>query len=313
MKAPNIRHIFFIWLVTTKFISATPGHEVKIEERLLGTNADGFITLRTEHDNLGSNYTFRTKHFLVEYSKSPSDPKHEDSLGAEIKSQLLLDVSTSFDATHATPYSAEAKSEKTNAKNADVILADLLLRFPDQSKSWDPENFSKLTYDSTNGPRLGKIGIAWGGHIKERFVGDPNADLKWELTEVHEDSNCLYFSVYSEKHGQRLVSIPPRKTQQIRDHLTKQPVYLIAGEFHEKGEAAQKGMELIEKSGGKFQPEIWSLVRGNVETVYVVADSQSEYHIHHDAFDAMEKMTEADLTVMPSQNFLERTAAEPLK
>jgi hypothetical protein len=313
MKTITFVHTAFIWVVTAILATGTPDHEVKVKERLLGSNSEGFITLRTEVDNLGSYYNFRTRRFLVEYAKLPEDPTYEESLGAEVKSQLLLDVSTSLGVNQSAPNPAEAKSEETIAKNEDVKLAELLLRFPDDAKRWDNEKFHKLTYDSTNGPRLDRIGIAWGGWIKERFGGDRNADLKWELNEVFEDANCLYLSVYSESYGQRLVSIPPRKTQQVRDQLAKQPVYLIAGKFKNAEEAVKKGRELMEKTQGKFKPEIWSTGRWKEEMIYVVADSQSEEHINDNTFETLEALTGVDFTVMSSQSFDERTAVAPSK
>ena len=171
-----------------------------VEERLLGSNSTGYITLRTEVDNLGTYYGYRTKRFLVEYSKQQSDPKYQEALGAEIDSQLMLDVSTSFDASHPKPFSTEATSHKVNAKNNDVKLADLLERFPNTSPELGGlKKFAKLTWDSTNGLRLGRIRLAWGGWIKKRFVGDQNANLEWVLNEVFEDENCLYLSVFRRK------------------------------------------------------------------------------------------------------------------
>ena len=44
---------------------ATPEREVRVREQLLGSNADGFIILRTEVDNLGNHYMFNTKRLTL--------------------------------------------------------------------------------------------------------------------------------------------------------------------------------------------------------------------------------------------------------
>ena len=279
----------------------TPVHEIKTEERLLGSNADGFITLRTEVDNLGSYYRYRTRRFLVEYSKLPAGPRGETDLGAEVRSKLLLEVSTSID-----PDQPGKESEVVNTKDDDVKLAELLSRFPDQPKRWNHEDTSMIECHSTAGPVVGRIQIAWGGWIKARFGADRNSDLEWTLGEVFEDANCLYLSVASHGHGQRLVSIPPRKTQQVRDHLAKQPVYLVTGKFKDREEALTRGRELMKKTKGKFKPEVWSSGRSKEGMIYVLVDSQSADHIKDNAFETLEAMTGVDFTVMSSQNFDER-------
>lgn len=286
----------------------TPDHEVKIEERLLGSNADSFITLRTEVDNLGSYYSYRTRRFLVEYSKLQVDPKSGEDLGAEVRSQLLLDVSTNLDVDQPGSF-----SEKINTQDADVKLAELLSRFPVQPERWSDEKSGIIECHSTGGPRVGRVSIAWGGYIKARFGADRNSDLEWTLGEVFEDANCLYLSVNSETHGQRLVSIPPRKTQQVRDHLAKQPVYLVAGKFKDKQEALETARALIEKTEGKFKPEVWTSGIGESDLIYVLVDSQSADHIKGNGFEALELMTGVDFTVMSSQKFDERTAVVPTK
>ncbi len=313
MKTIAFVHTAFIWVITTIIAAGTPDHEVKVEEKILGSNSEGFITLRTEIDNLGSHYRSRTKRFLVEYSKLPKDQKYEENLGAEVQSQLLLDVSTMLDSNQSAPDTAKAISVEVNTKNENVKLAELLLQFPEQPKRWDNEKFGKLTYDSTNGPRLGRIGIAWGGWVKERFGCDRNADLKWILSEVFEDANCLYLSVYSEDHGQRIVSIPPRKTIQVRDQIAKQLVYLIVGKFKDSKEAVKRGLELIEKTHGKFEPEVWSVGRWKEEMIYVLVDSKSMEHIEGNAFENLEALTGVDLSVMSSELFDEKIAVAPQK
>lgn len=302
MKAHIPLFTAIVWAILLNLATGTPEREIKIEERLLGSNSEGFITLRSEIDNLGSHYSYRTRRFLVEYSKLQADPRIED-LGAEVRSKLLLDVSTSIDTDQPGK-----QSEEVNTKDDDVKLAELLSRFPDLPKKWNDEKSSMIECHSTAGASVGRIQIAWGGWIKARFGADRNDNLEWTLGEVFEDANCLYLSVNSEIHGQRIVSIPPRKTQQVRDHLAKQPVYLVAGKFKNREDAVTRGRELIEKTKEKFKPEVWSSGRWKEEMIFVLVDSQSAEHIIGNAFETLEAMTGVNLTVMSSQNFDERFA-----
>jgi hypothetical protein len=244
----------------------------------------------------------------VEYSKLQSDPNYEQDLGAEVRSQLLLDLSTTID-----PDQSRMRSEVVNIKDQEVKLAELLSRFPLHPERWSDEKSGKIECHSAAGPSLGRIQIAWGGFIKERFGADRNGDLEWTIREVFEDANCLYLSVISETQGQRLVSIPPRKTQQVRDHLSKQPFYLVAAKFKDREEAVQSGQELMERTKGKFRPEVWSSGRWKEEMIYVVVDSQSADHIKGNAFETLEAMTGVDFTVMSSQDFDERLEVVPSK
>lgn len=311
MKATCIKLTIFIWVITSFLAIGTPDREVKVEERVLGSNSDGFITLRTEIDNLGSHYRFCTKRFLVEYAKLQADTKYEESLGAELKSQILLDVTTSYDASKSEPDYTASKSDTVNSKNEKINLADLLLQFPGQLNKWDEKELSRLTYQSTGGIYIGRVCIAWGGWIKERFCGDANANLEWKLTDVFEDANCLFLSVNSEEHGQRIVSIPPRKTQQVRDQISKQPVYLIAGKFKSSDEAVEMARKLIEKTQGKFVPEVWSYKSPEDKIIYALADSQSTDHLNGNHYELLETSTGVHFTAMSSEVFDERLSVKP--
>jgi hypothetical protein len=308
---PPIIRPAILWLATALLASATPDHEVRFEEQLLGSNADGYITLKTEHDNLGSYYSSRTKRFLVEYSKAPQDPKIGESLGAELRRDLLLDVTTRVDADPA-PGTVPTKSVKVNSRNETVLLADILLRFPATPEPWDKDKFAKLSSHPTAGVRMGEVPIAWGGWIKERFGADRNAELEWTVSEVREDGNGLFLIVRSDSRGQRIVSIPDRKTRQVRDHLAKQPIYLIAGKFKTLDEALARARELIQTTQGKFEPEVWSAGSSTEQLDFVVADSKSRDHLRGGGFEAFEKETGTDLSAMSSERFIERTEISPL-
>jgi len=300
------------WTLVT-LAMATPDQVVSVQERLLGSNENGFVTLRTENDNLGSYFSSRSKRFLVEYSKQPSDSRHDSNLGAEIRSTLLLDSSSSDERRESGQQGPGRVTQTVKEQDREVKLAALLLQFPHYAKRWTDEQMKALQCDPTGGVYLGPTNIVWGGWITQRFVGDPNAKLDWQLEDVFEDGNALYFSVSVEDLGQRLVAIPPRKTQQVRDQLSKQTVYLVAGSFKAVEEAVQSGRELIEKSNGKFKPEVWSVGRWSEEMQYVVADSESARRIERNEFKILEALTGVDFTVMDGKYFTERTVVTTAK
>ncbi len=313
MKTTDLKVTLLIWMLSPLVALGTPDREVKVEESVLGSNPEGYVTLRTEVDNLGSYYKSRTKRSLVEYSKSQADAKYDGALGAEIKSEILLDVTTSFDASKSGPDYTASKSVTVNTKNEKIILADLLSKFPDQSRRWNEKEMARLTCESTAGIYIGHINIAWGGWIKERFCGNPNEKLEWKLNEVSEDANGIYFSVSSDEHGQRIVSIPPNKTTQVRDQINKQPVYLIAGKFKSRDEADDLGRKLIEKTKGKFVPEIWTYKSQEDKVIYALADSNSTDHLNGDHYESLEALSGVHFTAMSSGLFEVRMAVEPLK
>ncbi len=107
--------------------------------------------------------------------------------------------------------------------------------------------------------------------------------------------------------------LPPTKTRQVRDHLAKQPVFVVAGKFTTLEEALQRGRELKEKTQGKFTPEVWSSGRYKEEYIYAVVDPQSKSHLHGKGFEDLEILTGADLTVITSELFQERfTLDQPM-
>lgn len=306
MKTKLLIQAAFLCLSLSMIASGTPDHRITSEERILGSNPDSYITLRTETDNQGSYYHYRTKRFLVEYSKTPSDPKSEQALGPEVRSQLLLDVTTSLDVDGKAP-----PTEKIETQDHELKLADLLARFPMVPAAWSSEKLARIECHSTGGPRIGNISLAWGGWIKERFGVDRNSDLEWTLAGVQEDGNCLYLSVQSENHGQRWVSISLRMSRIANDQMTKQAVYLVAGSFIDPQEAMALGRELMDQCKGKFTPEVWSSGSPNGEMIYFVVDSHSTEHIQSNQFERLEALTGKDLSVISSKQFVERMAISP--
>lgn len=297
-----------IWSATAALAWATPDQVVKVSERLLGSHAAGYVTLRTEIDNLGNYYSSRTKRFLVEYSKQPADAKYESSPGAELKVHLLLDTTATWDGSELAPMDLKTK---VNARDESVKLAEILERFPNHAQRWDAGKFARLSSHPESGTRLGKTELVWGGWVRRRFIGEEeDYKLEWKLDEVLEDENCLYLSVSTEELGQRLVCIPPRKTTQVRDQLAKQPVYIVAGHSGDKEQAMTLARDLLKKTDGKFKPEVWTCGHSAQKTIYVVADAESNEHLGRFQFEAMEKLTGMDLGVMSSDDFTERTPVD---
>ncbi len=74
MKTKRLIQAALLCLSLSMMASGTPDHRITSEERILGSNPDSYITLRTETDNQGSYYHYRTKRFLVEISPSHAAP-----------------------------------------------------------------------------------------------------------------------------------------------------------------------------------------------------------------------------------------------
>lgn len=80
---------------------STPDRQIKITERIIGSNPDHFIILRTEVDNHGSYYKSQTKQYLDTYTKLPAEanPRIDSCLAKKINSSLFV-VITENSSTH---------------------------------------------------------------------------------------------------------------------------------------------------------------------------------------------------------------------
>lgn len=308
----------FLWALSSSSALATPDRIVTVDEQLVGSNAMGFGILRTETDNLGSYYAYRTKRFLDDYSKSPDDAKVESVVAARIRSRLLLDVTYSIDPAHSGPQIEAAKSEKVNAKDDSIVWADILKEYPNAAARWEEKWFSRLTTDQAGGVFLGTVNIVWGETITKKVFEERLPALNWSLDEVVEDMNCLYLRI-SKRTGDevretRLVCIPPRKSRQAGDHLHLKPFYLIAGSYETEKEALQEALALLKKCKEKgyagFSPEIWSVWKRTDKIVYVIADQSSMDHIKEESFTTLERVLGVDLVPLSSEFFREKTKVQ---
>lgn len=290
-------------------LTATPDHAVSVTERFLGSNSTGFVVLRTEIDNLSSYYSSRNTTWLDEIPKTVDGRE-------KTKSTLLLDVTDSVDIDHTDRNTPAPVTESINSQDASLTLASILQKYPDHlGTSWTPEQLSKLTIDQVGGIHFnGKLYFIDGTFIQKTIFGDRHGEELWALSEVSEDSDCIYLrlSIGNDSGPEsRIVCVPPDVTKRQRDQSTAQPVYLIAGKFKTREEAVQAARIMVTKAKGKkfygFYPEIWSFEDGTLKTQYVVADSFSTERIIRGGIPEMEKTLEIHLTPMSSDHFIERT------
>ncbi|MCW0221550.1 MAG: hypothetical protein OJI67_24705 [Prosthecobacter sp.] len=296
---------------------ATPDRIVKIEEKLLGSNEDSYIVLRTESDNLGSYYSGRTKQYLDEYSKKVEDKYFDSAIGKLVGSTLLLDVSTSVDPDAVTLEERTPKSQ-VHSKDSSLTLAELLLKFSTFSSKWGDESFNRLTLHQKAGIHCGIASVIDGNIMTQEVFGNRYPEQDWVLDEVTQDMNCIFLKVAKrtpdEINETRIVCIPPRRSQKVLSHLSIAPFYLLAGPSYASLEEARKQAQLLKKkvseANGYFQPEIWSLIDGTLNQVYVIADQNTKEHIKGGSFERLQNMLGVSITPRDSNDFIERFAVE---
>jgi hypothetical protein len=298
-------------------VFATPDRVVQIHEQLLGTSADGYFILRTETDNLGSYFSSRTKRYLDEHSKNADAGNFEVAIGERIRTTLLVDVATSIDPESTTPKTKESHTE-VHSKDSSVLLADMLLKFPVSPSKWDDESFRRLTLHQKGGVRCGAVNVVSGGTVIQDIFENRYPELDWVLDEVMEDMNCLFLKVSKrssdEVNETKFICIPPRRTQQVKAHLTLRPFYLIAGTYATLEEARKQALALDKKCReakyGHFHPEIWSLREATDKMVYVIADPSTMWHIEGNRFSALKNVIGVELIPRSSERFVERFTSQ---
>ncbi len=289
-------------------LTATPDHAVSVTERVLGSNPGGFAVIRTETDNLGSYYSSRVTTWLDEIPKTPEGRE-------KVKSTLLLDVTHSVDANHEDRNTPPPVAEKINSQDTSLTLASVLQRYPDQiQQTWTPEQLSKLEIHQVGGIHFNRrLSLVHGTSVQQKIFGGRRADEPWSLSEVTEDADCIYLRLSIGKDSgpeSRIVCVPPEITKRQRDQASAQPVYLTAGKFDTREEAAQAARTIMTKARELkfhgFHPEIWSLEDGTLKTKYVVAETYSTERIGTGGIPEMEKALEIKLTPMSSGRFIEK-------
>ena len=273
----------------------TPDRSVAVTERIIGANATGFAILRTESDNRGSYYIVEEKRYLDVYEKVNEDP--DGVLAKRTASTLLLDTSIT---------TIDGLSKSVNARDATVLLADLLQTYPNSPVAWSADQFSKLESDPTGGIEVNSKSVVWGGSIKEFFRRGRNDDLGWRLDEVMQDENCLFLKVSAylvdDAREQYWVCLSPERTRFVKAHLERQELYISAGSFASKEEALEKAKGF---SGMKsrFSPEVWTIKKAAGEVGYLLVDTNSTENLRKGRFAAMEEALGVDLEIIPSKRF----------
>lgn len=287
---------------------ATPDHAVEVKEQFFGSNATDYAVLRTEDDNQASYYKSRVTTWLDEYSK-------EDTMREKVKSTLLLDVSY-----HRSPDQKPdaPTTQEVHSQDATLPLALLLARYPQHAtEPWTAENRAKLSVDPVRGIDFGNVFFFDGGVISREIFGGRHEGDTWTLDHVGGDANAIYLQLscgQDQGRETRLLCLPPGRSKQVRDQLTMQPIYLVAGTFATEEAAVASARELVKKAGEmKFygiHPEIWSARPPTDKVVWHVVERFSTEMMESNAVPRAEAALGIRLVPMTSKSFIERTVVE---
>jgi len=307
------RLLLLLMLLCCSAAQATPDRRLEVDEVLLGVNDKGFVSLRTERDNLCSYYRSRTKRYLDEYLKVQAGEKDQVPRQNPAKSTLLLDVTYSRDPNDQSAH--PAITETVNARDDSVALAKVLSEYPEQPWKWDAERRQRLVTSQRAGVSLGKqLDVVWGGFVTEKLFGERNTEQDWVLEEVYEDQNTLFLRVATprqeDEKQSRFLSVPLRKTQQLKDHLSKHEVYLSAGSFLTEKQAVGKALEIaaerIRMDVPGPVPEVWTMRTSADKLAYVVAVCPLEQADTAEKFARLEGLLSVSLAPQASRDFQER-------
>lgn len=287
---------------------ATPDHAVDVKERYFGSNATDYAILRTEDDNQSSYYQNRVTTWLDEYSK-------EDALRENVKSTLLLEVSYQ---RHPDQKPNSPATEVIHSQDTTLGLATLLARYPERAaEPWTAEDRAKLSVDSDRGIDFGNVFFFDGGVISREIFGGRHNGEKWTLDQVSGDVNAIYLQLscgQDEGRETRLLCLPPARSKQVKDQMTMQPIYLVAGTFDTKESAVARAQELVKKAREmKFygiHPEVWSARPPTDKMVWHVVEAFSKEMIQNNAVPRTEETLGVRLVPMTSKSFIERTVVE---
>ena len=188
---------------------------------------------------------------------------------------------------------------------------------PEQTvEPWTAGNRAKLSVDPVRGIDFGNVFFFDGGVISREIFGGRHSGENWRLDEVAGDANALYLQLScgnDEGRETRLLCLPPGRSKQVKDQLTMQPIYLVAGTFDTEGAAVASARELVKKAGElKFygiHPEVWSARPPTDKVVWHVVEGYG-----NDPKTTRCHRTEATLGVrlvpMTSTGFIELTVVE---
>lgn len=295
---------FALLILSCPRSGATPDHEIRVTERLLGSNSAGFAILRVERDNRGSYYVSSEKHFLDIYEKGGGDDRPD--LAEKTSTVLLLRQTYSKDPDAAPDAPPGVNVDEMAEVNEAVSLPKLLERFPRMPDRWTAEKFQRLGAHPTAGVTLNGYSLIWGGWVKERFGADRNDELDWKLEDAAEDSNSLFLKVSTEKQT-RWICIPPASTEQVRARLLMKDFYLVAGTFDAEEEAVALARKIIgkrqERKSPRFAPEVWSQRTPAGKVRYRVVSGLTEKAVRGDSFSRLEETLGLELEVTGSSGF----------
>ncbi len=287
-------------------VGATPDHQVRVRERLLGTGADGFAILRVVEDNMCSYYASNEKQFLDIHPKR--DRRTPEADAAEVVSTLLLDRTFTKSAVAGA---SDLPVVKVNsmADGEELSLSALLLDYSQMPVKWDEEKFRRLRAAPRNGVSFESYYMIWGGWVTQRFGVDRNSELEWTLESAAEDSDSMFLTVVTESQS-RVVYIPRDTTQQVGARAFMADYYFVAGSFDTEAKAIDLARQVNERrkelKSFDFEPEVWSTRLRTDKLKYLVVSPMKRKLVENDSFSKLEERLGLDLEVRSSSDFQER-------
>lgn len=311
----------WVWLLAgVTSVTATPDRQIIVEEDLLGSNATGFLILRTVSDNRGSYYSDHSIRYLDEYEKKPQTQPIESTLARRVKRTVLLDVATSRD--YPDDGGPMTVSENVKEQDGDIKLAELLRRFPQRPRRWLTARRKKLeSWKHDEDIYSGQFQVLSKYDISsEVFDQSSYKGFNYRIQDVMEDSNSIFLRMTTgiddeveqdEMSSQsRWVCLVPEATQRVRDHLELPPQHLCTGYYKGAGEAAARVRELLKQDVKKhlYDPpfEVWKISGQDTEAYFTVVIRCDLESIRPERFEELKKQIAPDLSPISTQHFIQK-------
>ncbi|MBT8036966.1 MAG: hypothetical protein KJO21_05430 [Verrucomicrobiae bacterium] len=300
ISSSNLPCLLFCLILLSGLLHATPNRNVKVYEKVLGTNAESYAVIRKHSDNMGSHYSDHCKFWLDEYSK-------KDGPGAKPKTTFLLNQNHDLGASDG-----KASTTTELPENPTPSLSVILSRYSLMgTKIWSQEQIKELDIDHKTGRVAYRSQCLFeaGLVLKQRFP-DSHAGYGFSLLSVAEDSNTMLLTIskgMDEDSEERVICVSPSVTQNVRALKKLGPIYLSAGTFKSTKEALDYKRTLDEKKKApKSEWMVWSVSRAATGKLdYSVVLINSNQFIANSRIPRLKQVEGALLVPIASENFHE--------
>jgi hypothetical protein len=292
--------LFIFLILLAELLHASPDSNLRVQEKLLGTNAESYAVIREESDNMGTYYSDYRKVWLDEYSKN-------DGSDAKPKTIMLLDQIIHRDVDDGKVTTTEEALAKPTPSLSDLVSRYSLIA----TSSWTQQQIDELEFN----PKTGRVAYKSQCMVKadpalQQGDSDIDAGVRFHLLSVVEDSNTILITVSTnvgDGGGDRVICVSPSVTRNVRALKELDPVYLSIGSFKSAKEALDFKRNL-DKEKKAYQSEwmVWSVSNAdNKELDYCVVLSDSKQVISRGDFAQVKKVDGAVLVPVVSADFRE--------